>query len=68
MHPELGTLEWITFNPNSSIRISTVETFNFSPSSTLFSLSFDIRTLFSPMREQELNGNKFYPMREIRNF
>ena len=29
--PELGTLEWITFNPNYLIRISTVETFNFSP-------------------------------------
>ena len=28
---ELGTLEWITFNPNYLIRISTVETFNFSP-------------------------------------
>ena len=24
---ELGTLEWITFNPNYLIRISTVETF-----------------------------------------
>ena len=29
--PELGTLEWITFNPNYLFRISTVETFNFSP-------------------------------------
>ena len=29
--PELGTLQWITFNPNYLIRISTVETFNFSP-------------------------------------
>ena len=29
--PERGTLEWITFNPNYLIRISTVETFNFSP-------------------------------------
>ena len=28
---ELGTLEWITFNPDCLIRISTVETFNFSP-------------------------------------
>jgi len=28
---ELGTLEWITFNPNFLIRISTVETFNFIP-------------------------------------
>ena len=28
---ELETLEWITFNPNYLIRISTVETFNFSP-------------------------------------
>ena len=30
-HSELGTLEWITFNPNYLIRISTMETFNFSP-------------------------------------
>ena len=29
--PELKTLEWITLNPNYLIRISTVETFNFSP-------------------------------------
>ena len=29
--PQLGTLEWITFNPDCLIRISTVETFNFSP-------------------------------------
>ena len=29
--PELGTLEWITFNPNYLIQIFTVETFNFSP-------------------------------------
>ena len=28
---ELGTLEWMTFNPDFLIRISTVETFNFSP-------------------------------------
>ena len=28
---ELGILEWITLNPNYLIRISTVETFNFSP-------------------------------------
>ena len=33
---ELGTLEWITFNPNYLIRISTVETFNFIPQYTLF--------------------------------
>ena len=44
--PGLGTLEWITFNPNYLIRISTVETFNFSPQYTLFSLSLHIRTLF----------------------
>ena len=31
LYAELGTLEWITFNPNYLIRISTVETFNFSP-------------------------------------
>ena len=31
MSPELGTLEWITFNPNYLIKISIVETFNFSP-------------------------------------
>ena len=30
-YPELGTLEWITLNPNYLIRIPTVETFNFSP-------------------------------------
>ena len=28
---ELKTLEWITFNPDFLIRISTVETFHFSP-------------------------------------
>ena len=28
---ELGTLEWINFNPDFLIRISTVETFHFSP-------------------------------------
>ena len=27
--PELGTLEWINFNPDFLIRISTVETFHF---------------------------------------
>ena len=36
IHPELGTLEWINFNPDFLIRISTVETFHFSPYSTLF--------------------------------
>ena len=29
--PELKTLEWINFNPDFLIRISTVETFHFSP-------------------------------------
>ena len=28
---ELKTLEWINFNPDFLIRISTVETFHFSP-------------------------------------
>jgi len=27
--PELGILEWITFNPDCLIRISNVDTFNF---------------------------------------
>ena len=36
--PQLGTLEWITFNPDCLIRISTVETFNFSPNPLFFSL------------------------------
>ena len=35
--PKLGTLEWDTFNPDCLIRISTVETFNLSPYSNLFS-------------------------------
>ena len=35
---ELGTLEWINFNPDFSIRISTVETFHFSPNPLFFSL------------------------------
>ena len=30
-HSELKTLEWINFNPDFLIRISTVETFHFSP-------------------------------------
>ena len=29
--PELGTLEWINFNPDFLILISIVETFHFSP-------------------------------------
>ena len=33
---ELGTFEWITFNPDCLIRISVVETFNFISQSTLF--------------------------------
>ena len=35
---ELGTLEWINFNPDFLIRISTVETFNFCPNPLVFSL------------------------------
>ena len=34
--PELGTLEWINFNPDFLIRISTVETFHFCPNPHLF--------------------------------
>jgi len=33
--PELGTLEWINFNPDFLIRISTVETFHFCPNPLL---------------------------------
>ena len=36
--PELGTLEWINFNPDFLIRISTVETFHFCPNPLFFSL------------------------------
>ena len=28
-HPELGTLEWDTFNPDCLIRISNLDNFNF---------------------------------------
>ena len=35
---ELGTLEWINFNPDFLIRISTVETFHFCPNPLFFSL------------------------------
>ena len=35
---ELKTLEWINFNPDFLIRISTVETFYFSPNPLFFSL------------------------------
>ena len=38
VYSELGTLEWINFNPDFSIRISTVETFHFSPNPLFFSL------------------------------
>ena len=31
IYSELKTLEWINFNPDFLIRISTVETFHFSP-------------------------------------
>ena len=37
MCTELGTLEWINFNPDFLIRISTVETFHFSPKPLFFS-------------------------------
>ena len=50
MNSELGTLEWINFNPDFLIRISTVETFHFCPNPLIFSLQLDIRKLFSPMR------------------
>ena len=36
--PELGTLEWINFNPDFLIRIFTVETFHFCPNPLFFSL------------------------------
>ena len=38
IQPELGTLEWINFNPDFLIRISTVETFHFCPNPLFFSL------------------------------
>ena len=38
MSTELGTLEWINFNPDFLIRISTVETFHFCPNPLFFSL------------------------------
>ena len=38
IEPELGTLEWINFNPDFLIRISTVETFHFCPNPLFFSL------------------------------
>ena len=38
MTSELGTLEWINFNPDLLIRISTVETFHFCPNPLFFSL------------------------------
>ena len=47
---ELGTLEWINFNLDFLTRISTVETFHFSPNPLFFSRSLDIRKLFSPKR------------------
>ena len=36
--PELGTLEWINFNPDFLIRISIVETFHFYPNRLFFPL------------------------------
>ena len=36
--PELGTLEWLNFNPDFLIRISTVETFHFCPNPLFFPL------------------------------
>ena len=38
MCPELGTLEWIKFNPDFLIRISTVKIFHFCPNPLFFSL------------------------------
>ena len=35
---ELGTLEWINFNPDFLFRISNVETFHFCPNPLFFSL------------------------------
>ena len=37
-HPELGTLDWINFNPDFLIRIFIVETFHFCPNPLFFSL------------------------------
>ena len=44
---ELGTLEWINFNPNYLIRISTVETFHFCPNPLFFSLLGYLLIVFS---------------------
>ena len=38
MCPELGTLEWINFNPDFLIRISTGKIFHFCPNPLFFSL------------------------------
>ena len=38
VYSELGTLEWINFNPDFLIRTSTVETFLFRPNPLFFSL------------------------------
>ena len=38
VHPELETLEWINFNPDFLIRISTVETFHFCSNPIFFFL------------------------------
>ena len=46
---ELGTLEWINFNPDLLIRISTVETFHFCPNPLFFSL-LGYPLIVSPMR------------------
>jgi len=38
VYSELGTLEWINFNPDFLIRTSTVETFHFCPNALFFTL------------------------------
>ena len=50
--PVLGTLEWITFNPNYLTRISTVETLILVLNSLFFSL-FEYPYIILPMRVQE---------------
>ena len=48
-HPELGTLDWINFNPDFLIRIFIVETFHFCPNPLFFSL-LGYPLIVSPMR------------------
>ena len=49
MCPELGTLEWDTFNPDWLIRISNVDTFNF----LLNPLFFDIKKNQKPVFQNQ---------------